>query len=171
MNKIALLLFYLVAAIGFAQQGIISGKVLEESTGEALLGATVQNLTTNRATTTDFDGLFSIEAAPGDVLKVSFIGTVAQQITITDNSTLTIILKEDVAALEEVVVIGYGTQAVKEVTGAVSVVKAETIEALKPTRVEDALQGTVPGLPLPLTRVLQELGSNIRIQGYRNKRR
>jgi TonB-linked SusC/RagA family outer membrane protein len=165
MNKITLFLFYLVAAYGFAQQDIITGKVLEESTGEALLGATVQNLTTNKATTTDFDGLFSIAATPGDVLRVSFIGTVAQQITIADNSVLTIILKEDVAALEEVVVIGYGTQAIREVTGAVSIVDSKVIENLKPTRVEQALQGQVAGVNVTSSSGSPGAGLNIRIRG------
>jgi TonB-linked SusC/RagA family outer membrane protein len=165
MNKLTLLLFYLMAAFSMAQEGTISGKVLEQATGDPLLGATVQNITTNKATTTDFDGEFTIAASPGDVLKFSYIGTVATQITLENLNDLTISLSEDVAALEAVVVIGYGTQSVKEVTGAVSVVKAETIEALKPTRIEDALQGTVPGVTITSSSGSPGAGSNIRIRG------
>jgi TonB-linked SusC/RagA family outer membrane protein len=165
MNKFTLLLFYLVAAFGFAQEGIISGKVLEQSTGDVLLGATVQNLTTNKATTTDFDGLFNIAASIGDVLKVSYIGTLAQKIKVINNEPLTIMLQEDVAALEEVIVIGYGTQAVREVTGAVSIVDSKVIEALKPTRVEQALQGQVAGVNVTSSSGSPGAGLNIRIRG------
>ncbi|QJP33721.1 TonB-dependent receptor [Nonlabens sp. Ci31] len=165
MNKFTLLLFYLVAAISFAQEGIISGKVLEQSTGDALLGATVQNLNTNKATTTDFDGLYTIAASPGDVLKFSYIGTVAQKITVANSGTINVSLQEDIAALEEVVVIGYGTQAVREVTGAVSIVDSKVIENLKPTRVEQALQGQVAGVNVTSSSGSPGAGLNIRIRG------
>jgi TonB-linked SusC/RagA family outer membrane protein len=165
MNKFIFLLIYLLAAIGFAQEGIISGKVIEQSTGEVLLGATIQNLNNSRATTTDIDGLFSIAASQGDVLKVSYIGKIAQQITISDKQTVTISLLDDVASLDEIVVVGYGTQAVREITGAVSVVKSETIDALKPTRVEDALQGTIPGVTITSNSGSPGAASNIRIRG------
>lgn len=165
MNKFTFLLIYLVAALGFAQEGIISGKVIEQSTGEVLLGATIQNLTNNRATTTDIDGLFSIAASQGDVLKISYVGKIPQQVTVTSATTINITLLNDVASLEEVVVIGYGTQAVREVTGAVSIVNAETIENLKPTRVEEALQGQVAGVNVTSSSGSPGAGLNIRIRG------
>jgi TonB-linked SusC/RagA family outer membrane protein len=165
MNKFTLLLFYFVAAFSFAQEGIISGKVLEQSTGEALLGATVLNITTNKGTTTDFDGLYTIAASPGDILKFSYIGTVAQQITVADSATINVSLQADVAALEEVVVVGYGTQAVREVTGAVSIVDSKVIENLKPTRVEQALQGQVAGVNVTSSSGSPGAGLNIRIRG------
>ncbi|BAO54893.1 SusC/RagA family TonB-linked outer membrane protein [Nonlabens marinus] len=165
MNKLTFLLIYLVAALGFAQENILTGKVLEQSSGETLLGATVQNLSTNRATTTDINGTFSIAASTGDVLKFSYIGKVPQQITVANMTPLTVTLLDDVAALEEVVVIGYGTQAVREVTGAVRVVDSETIENLKPTRVEEALQGQVAGVNVTSSSGSPGAGLNIRIRG------
>lgn len=165
MNKFTLLLFYFVAFISYAQQGIVTGKVLEGTTGETLLGVTVQNVNAKTATTTDFDGVFSIAASTGDVLKFTFIGTVAQEYTVVNFEPITITMQEDVAALEEVVVIGYGTQAVREVTGAVSIVDSEVIENLKPTRVEQALQGQVPGVNVTSSSGSPGAGLNIRIRG------
>ncbi|MFT5926352.1 MAG: TonB-linked SusC/RagA family outer membrane protein [Rubritalea sp.] len=165
MYKFTFLLFYLVAAFSFAQEGIISGKVLEQSTGDALLGATVQNLTTKQATTTDFDGLFTIAASPGDVLKFSYIGALTQNVIVANSDSITVRLLEDVAVLGEVVVIGYGTQAVREVTGAVSIVDSKVIESLKPTRVEQALQGQVAGVNVTSSSGSPGAGLNIRIRG------
>ena len=165
MNKFTLLLFYFAAFISYAQQGIVTGKVLEGTTGETLLGVTVQNVNAKTATTTDFDGVFSIAASTGDVLKFTFIGTVAQEYTVVNFEPITITMEEDVAALEEVVVIGYGTQAVREVTGAVSIVDSEVIENLKPTRVEQALQGQVPGVNVTSSSGSPGAGLNIRIRG------
>lgn len=165
MNKLIFLFFFLVTAVSMAQERTISGKVVENSTGEVLLGATIQNLTTNGATTTDIDGLFSIKATKGDVLKISYVGKVAQQITVGDSTTITVNLLNDVASLEEIVVIGYGTQAVREVTGAVSIVNSETIENLKPARIEEALQGQVPGVNITSNGGAPGAGLNIRIRG------
>lgn len=165
MNKLIFLFFFLVTTVSMAQERTISGKVVENSTGEVLLGATVQNLTTNGATTTDIDGLFSIKATKGDVLKISYVGKVARQITVGDTTNLTINLLDDVASLEEIVVIGYGTQAVREVTGAVSIVNSETIENLKPARIEEALQGQVPGVNITSNGGAPGAGLNIRIRG------
>ncbi|SCY32481.1 TonB-linked outer membrane protein, SusC/RagA family [Nonlabens sp. Hel1_33_55] len=165
MKKLTFLLIYLLATVGFAQGNMISGKVVEQSTGEVLLGATVQNLNNNSATTTDFDGLFTIPGSDGDVLRISYIGKVAKQVTIANSSFLTISLLDDVASLDEIVVVGYGTQAVREITGAVSIVDSEVIENLKPTRVEEALQGQVPGVNVTSSSGSPGAGLNIRIRG------
>ncbi|MGB5983118.1 MAG: TonB-dependent receptor [Nonlabens sp.] len=165
MNKITFLLFYVIALAGFAQQGSLSGKVIEQSTNEALFGATVLNVTTQQATTTDFDGSFNLQATVGDVIKISYIGLVTQEITLQNLDYVEIILQDDVAALEQVVVVGYGTQATREITGAVSVVKSETIEALQPSRVEEALQGQVPGVTVTSSSGSPGAAPNIRIRG------
>ncbi|WP_438961123.1 SusC/RagA family TonB-linked outer membrane protein [Nonlabens sp.] len=165
MNKFTLLLFYLVAALGFAQQSLVSGKVLDQATGETLLGVTVQNITSQTATTTDIDGLFTIAATKGDVLRFSYIGTVTKEFALGDETSITVMLEEDVATLEEIVVVGYGTQAVREVTGAVSIVNSEAIENLKPARVEEALQGQVPGVNVTSSSGSPGAGLNIRIRG------
>ena len=81
MNKFTFVLCYIVEAFRFAQVGINSGKVLEQSTSSTLLEATVQNLTTKQATTTDFDGLFTVAASPGEILKISYLVSITHLIT------------------------------------------------------------------------------------------
>jgi len=84
---------------------------------------------------------------------------------VVDSSRLTIQLEEDVAKLDEIIVIGYGTQKKKESTGAVSVVSSATIEKLKPTRIEQALQGQVAGVNITTNSGSPGAGSTINIRG------
>ena len=129
-----------------AQNVDVSGNV-QDITGLPIPGVNVIVKNTSKGAVTDFDGNFTISNVEiGAVISFSFIGYVTKEITITDSTALTVQLEEDLAQLDEVVVIGYGTQTKKEITGAVSVVGAETIEALKPTRIEQALQGQVAGV-------------------------
>ena len=134
-----ILCFFIFAYSG-AQNIDISGTV-QDNTGFPIPGVNVLVKNTSKGAVTDFDGNFTItDVKKGSTLTLSYIGYVTKELVITDNSKLTIQLVEDLAQLDEVVVIGYGTQTKKEITGAVSVIGAEAIEALKPTRIEQALQ-------------------------------
>ncbi|WP_298237257.1 TonB-dependent receptor [uncultured Algibacter sp.] len=140
-----ILMFFLITYSG-AQNVSVSG-VVQDNTGFPIPGVNIIVKNTSKGAVTDFDGNFTIsDVEIGSILSFSYIGYTTYEQAITDSSTLTIQLEEDLAQLDEVVVIGYGTQTKKEITGAVSVVGAETIEALKPTRVEQALQGQVAGV-------------------------
>ena len=114
------------------QNIMVSGQVLEASSNEPLPGASVVQKGTSNGVTSDFDGNFSIEVPSGSTLVVSYVGFIPKEVSVSSTSPITIQLQEDVASLEEVVVIGYGTQKKKEITGAVSVISSETIEELKP---------------------------------------
>lgn len=139
-----LTLFFI--AYSGAQNIDVSGTVQDE-TGFPIPGANIIIKNTSKGTTTDFDGNFTlIGVENGSTISISYIGYVTKELVISNSSNLTIQLQEDLAQLDEVVVIGYGTQTKKEITGAVSVVSAEAIEALKPTRIEQALQGQVAGV-------------------------
>lgn len=141
--KILTLFFFTYSG---AQSIDISGNV-QDNTGFPIPGVNVLVKNTAKGAVTDFDGNFLITNIEiGTTLSFSYIGYITKELVITDDSNLTIQLEEDLAQLDEVVVIGYGTQTKKEITGAVSVLGAETIEALKPTRVEQALQGQVAGV-------------------------
>ena len=129
-----------------AQTIDVSGNV-NDNAGIPIPGANVIVKNTSKGAITDFDGNFIISGVEiGSTITVSYIGYITKEIVVTDNSKLTIQLEEDLAQLDEIVVIGYGTQRKKEVTGAVSVVSNATIEKLKPTRIEQALQGQVAGV-------------------------
>lgn len=147
-----------------AQQDI-SGTVLEQDTGGGLPGVTIVISGTNKGTTTDFDGNFTISANKGDLLIVSYIGFDTQQITIGDETSISIQLAEGQNKLNEIVVTGYGTQIKKEVTGAVAIIGAESIEKLNPVRIEQALQGQVAGVNITSASGAPGAASNIRIRG------
>lgn len=144
-SKLFLIAFMLVSSFCFAQNIEISGKVNEVATGLTMPGVNVTVKNSTVGTVTDMDGNFTISAPLGSTLVFSFIGFKPQEVAVT-GKTMTVSLAEDAKTLDEVVVIGYGSQKRKEVTGAVGIVDSKTLEQLKPIKVEQALQGTVSGV-------------------------
>ncbi|CAM4204611.1 SusC/RagA family TonB-linked outer membrane protein [Zobellia nedashkovskayae] len=131
----------------YSQDLTINGVVKDASFNEPLPGVSIIIKNTTTGTATDFEGVFSLKnISQGDILIFSYLGFITQKVTIQNSDNLTIIMQDDVSALEEVVVVGYGTQKVTKVSGAISTVKAEAIEKLKPLRVEEALQGSASGV-------------------------
>ncbi|SEP98944.1 TonB-linked outer membrane protein, SusC/RagA family [Hyunsoonleella jejuensis] len=129
-----------------AQQKTVTGTVTD-GLGIPLAGATVAVKGTNSGASTDFDGKFSLSVGNNDVLVVSYIGFVTQEITVGQKSTINVSLKEDTAQLDEVVVVGFGTQKKSNVTGANSYVKMDKIVSDRPiTNAAEALQGIASGL-------------------------
>ena len=149
----------------YAQSFSVSGTITDENK-MPLLGVNVIVKNESRGTTTDFDGNYTIQnISSGDVLQFSYLGFQTQEITVNDQQTINVTLQTDSEALNEVVVIGYGTQSRKEITGAVSVVGSETIEDLNPARVEQALQGRVAGVNITSTSGSPGSASTINIRG------
>ncbi|WP_186525814.1 SusC/RagA family TonB-linked outer membrane protein [Seonamhaeicola sediminis] len=160
--KILTLLFMVHAS---AQSIEINGNV-QDNSGFPIPGVNVIVKNSTKGTVTDFDGNFTLSGVEiGSTLTFSYIGYVTQEITISSNTQLIVKLEDDIAKLDEVVVIGYGTQTKKEITGAVSVVGPETIEKLKPTRIEQALQGQVAGVNITTNSGSPGAGSTISIRG------
>jgi TonB-dependent starch-binding outer membrane protein SusC len=125
------------------QPRIITGLVTDER-GEALLGATVVIKGTTIGTVTDQSGRFTIEApATADTLIISYIGMTSQELRIGDQRDFSIILATETLGLDELVVIGYGTQRKATLTGAVSTISAESIENRPLTNASQALQGSL----------------------------
>lgn len=163
-SKLFLIAFLLISTLGFSQNVVINGKVNEVATGLPMPGVnvTVKNSTTG--TVTDMDGNFTISAPSGSTLVFTFIGFKSKEATVAGTS-MTVSLEEDAKTLDEVVVIGYGTQKRKEVTGAVSVVDSKTLDQLKPVKVEQALQGTVSGVNVSTQSGAPGANLTIRIRG------
>ncbi|MFV9483690.1 SusC/RagA family TonB-linked outer membrane protein [Christiangramia sp. ASW11-125] len=161
-----LLILFLSGFFGaYAQSFSVSGTITDENK-MPLLGVNVIVKNESRGTTTDFDGNYTIQnISSGDVLQFSYLGFQTQEITVNDQQTINVTLQTDSEALNEVVVIGYGTQSRKEITGAVSVVGSETIEDLNPARVEQALQGRVAGVNITSTSGSPGSASTINIRG------
>ena len=165
MRIILLLLTFSLVSVVYGQQ-TINGKVLDAESNSPIPGATVILKDRKIATNTDFNGLFSLSGIlPEDVLIFSSIGFKTIEIKVGDNTNFQISLQEQISSLDEVVVVGYGSQLKKEVTGAVSVISSETIENIKPTRVEQALQGQVAGVNITSQSGAPGAGLDIRIRG------
>lgn len=147
MRRVFLFMFMSLLCYQTQAQGQnkISGVVTGDEDGLPLIGVTVQKLGSKLITTTDFDGQYAIKAKEGDIIQFSYLGmkTVAKTVT---GKNLNVVLETEADALDEVVVVGYGTQKKKEVTGAVVQVKAEEIEQFVTTDVSSALQGQVTGV-------------------------
>lgn len=145
-----------------AVRGIVSDK-----SGEPLIGVNILVKGTTNGTTTDINGVFSIVCGPTDILQVSYIGYIMQEITAGSQSLLKITMTEDSEILEEVIVIGYGTTTRKSAVGAVDQVRSEMI-ANKPTaNVSQALQGASPSLNIQQKSMNpnDDGGLNINIRG------
>lgn len=146
-SNIFLIAFILISSFCHAQNYDISGTVTEAQTGLGLPGANVSIKNGTQQTTADIDGNFTLAKVPsGSTLVISYIGFVTKEVAVNSNSSISVRLESDQQSLDEVVVIGYGSQKKKEVTGAVSTISSQTLETLKPIKVEQALQGTISGV-------------------------
>lgn len=146
MKRFILTLFFAaMLVVSHAQNITVSGKVVDES-GEPLVGALVLNQGTSNGTTTDTDGVFTISVPQGAVLAVSYIGYVSQQIPVSDRTQVDIVMVADATALEEVVVVGYGTQKSKDLTAPVTNVKGSELAKQISSNPMSALQGKVAGV-------------------------
>ena len=123
----------------------VSGQIVDAS-GLAVIGANVVEKGTTNGTITDTDGNFSLEVSENAVLVISYIGFIPQEVTVIKKLNFNIKLKEDTEVLDEVVVVGYGTAKKKDLTGAVSSVKAEKLSAQAPRNVQDILRSNAAGL-------------------------
>ena len=126
------------------QKNTVTGKVLDEN-GEPIIGATVAIVGKTAGTITDLDGIFKIGAKPTDLLKISFVGYVTQQVKVTSGD-MVVQLKQNAQQLEEVVVVGYGTQKTKNVTGSIKQVSAKEFQDLPVSNLAEALAGQINGL-------------------------
>ncbi len=127
------------------QKKQISGRIIDKD-GESIIGANIVEKGTTNGTVTDVDGNFSLQVENDAVLHISYIGYLSQEINTTGKITFDIILQEDTQALEEVVVVGYGTQKKVTVTGAVSSIEAGDIIKAPAANVANALSGRLPGV-------------------------
>lgn len=145
-------------------QQTINGTVKDDQ-GMPLPGATVKVAGTNLGTTTNFNGEFSIEARRGDVLQVSYVGFKTYEVSLSGQKDLIIQLETDSASLDEVVVVGYGSQRKSDLTGAVSAVTDEEFNKGIVNNPGDLLQGKVSGLNVTNTSGEPGAGQDIVIRG------
>ena len=174
MRKLTSLLTMLLLGISFvyAQQINIKGTVTDQRLNEPIIGASVLVEGSSNGTITDMNGDFSLKnVSKGNVLIVSYIGYQPQRLTINGNQTsFNIMLTEDTQTLDEVVVVGFGTQKKVNLTGAVATVDTKTLESRPVSSVSQALQGVMPGLNIDINDKGGRLdyNPNINIRGAGN---
>ena len=150
---LALVICFLTAArAGDALAQEVQGTVTDAANGEAIVGANVAIKGTTQGTVTGADGQYTLSLPSDDVVLVfSFIGYITQEIPVQQRDQIDVALEADVAGLEEVVVVGYGTQQRVNLTGSVGVTSSERIEGRPVSNVGEALQGVVPNLNVTVT--------------------
>jgi TonB-linked SusC/RagA family outer membrane protein len=154
----------LFSIYGQAQNVTVKGKVFDEG-GLSVPGATILIKGTTKGTTSDFDGNFEIKAPGNGVLTISFIGYNTVQEPINGRSEISVKMTTQSQDLNEVVVVGYGTQKKSVVTGAISSVKAKDLEKVPNGRIEQALQGRVSGVTIAASSGQPGAASTIRVRG------
>ncbi len=159
-----LFIFFSFSLTNLFAQNEITGTITDNS-GVSIPGITVLIKGTTTGTTTDFDGKFAINAKPSDVLVVSYVGYITKEITVGSNKNLRIALEQDVATLDEVIVIGYGTSTKKNLVSAVASINAETIQNQPIARVDQTLQGRAAGVEVTSNNGAPGAGTTIRIRG------
>lgn len=147
------------------QRKMVSGVVVDAS-GVPVIGANIYEKGTTNGTITDMDGRFSLEVSPNSTLEISYIGYTNQTIKVGTQTNFNITLSEDSKALEEVVVVGYGTQKRINLTGSIGTVKTDEVLKSRPvTNVQELLSSSVPGMVVTKGSGAAGSGASINIRG------
>ena len=158
-------LLSMLCILVFAQGRTVSG-VVKDATGEPMIGVNVLVKGTTNGSITDLDGMYSISGVKNsDVLVVTYIGFVTQEVKVGNLKTVDIVLKEDSRTLEEVVVIGYGSVKKKDLTGSVATVNSESLAAVPVASATEALTGKMAGVQITTTEGSPDAEMKIRVRG------
>ena len=149
------------------QSQTIKGKVVDAK-GEPIIGANIIEKGTTNGTTTDADGNFTLSARAGSSLQISYIGYVTQEFKANPNKKIEIVLHEDSEALDEVVVVGYGTMKKADLTGSVATVNSDVLEDRPLTNLGSGLQGAIANLNISSSNGAPGTGSSFNIRGTTN---
>lgn len=143
---------------------LVTGIVKDEN-GEPIIGANIQVVGKSAGTITDMNGRFSISASANSTLQITYIGYQTQTVNIGEQRNINIILQEDNAQLDEVVVVGYGTMKKKDLTGSVTAVKGDELAARRTTQLSTALQGALSGVMVSRDNGAPGSSASIQIRG------
>lgn len=150
------------------ETAILEGTVVDHATGDPVIGANIYDPTSQHGAVTDLDGKFTIQIAVPTSIKVSFIGYEPRTVFVNKENArkpLTVDLIEESSALDEVVVVGYGTQRRTQLTGSVSTIKTQALETNLTPTLDQALGGTVAGLNITASSGQPGAASSVRIRG------
>lgn len=161
--KYILIAFVFVPLFSFSQTDI-TGTVTEQSSGLPLPGVNVVIQGTTTGTSTDFDGKYQLSVNSGDIIVFSYVGYITQEIPFNGQSTLDVIMEEDAAQLDEVVVIGYGSTTVKDATGSLEKIDDESFNKGAIVSAENLLAGKSAGVRVTSSSGAPGAGAEIRIR-------
>ncbi|WNH10707.1 SusC/RagA family TonB-linked outer membrane protein [Thalassobellus suaedae] len=167
-NKVTLLMSIVLCILmymtSYAQEKNVNGTV-KDATGIPLPGVNVVIKNTTTGAQTNFDGNFTINAKPGDILILSFIGMKTTEITVDSNSSYNIVLEDDAAQLDEVVVVGYGTQKKGNVTSSIASMKTDLLDQRPVSAVDQAMVGQMAGVRVIQTSGVPGQGFSVQVRG------
>ena len=167
-KKLSLLLLLIITPFCiFSQTRTISGKVID-SNNESLIGVNVIEKGTTNGTVTDIDGNFSVNVPSNATLLISYVGYISQEVSVEGKTSIDIVLVEDSEMLDELVVVGYGTQRKEAVTGSVASMKGDAMREVASSNITQALQGRVAGVEMSQTSSKPGSQMQIRIRGTRS---
>lgn len=155
----------MMSLVVFGQQVRVSGTVTDAADRQTLPGVNVVVKGTLTGTITGIDGEYSLMASPGDVLVFSFIGYLPQEITVGESTVINVAMRTDVQALDEVVVIGYGTVKKSDATGSVSAISSKDFNKGAITSAQDLLVGKSAGVVITTSGGAPGSGATIRVRG------
>jgi TonB-linked SusC/RagA family outer membrane protein len=158
------LFLFCLFPMGALAQSLVKGTVSDEA-GEPIIGASVKVVGTKTGAVTDFNGKFSVQAASNATLSVSYIGYLTEEVRVQGRANINVTLREDVTSLEDVVVIGYGVQKKKLITGATVQVKGDEIAKLNTTNALEAMQSSTPGVQITQSSSQPGKGFKVFIRG------
>jgi iron complex outermembrane receptor protein len=161
---IALLLFCLIQTMAFAQEKQITGTITDAG-GTPLPGVSIQIKGTTQGSITDFDGKYTITVPDEATLVYSYVGFQTEQIPVTDQTEIDIVLKEDIMELDEIVVTGYGVTKKSDLTGSMSSLKEEDFNSGNVTTPEQLMQGRISGVQITSNSGEPGSGMNVQIRG------
>ncbi len=165
LEKPLVLLFLLcLFPMGALAQSIVKGTVIDEA-GEPVIGASVQVQGAKTGSVTDINGNFSVQASSNATLIISYVGYNTETVSVNGRNDIKVTLREDVTTLNDVVVVGYGTQKKKLVTGATVQVKGDDIAKLNTTNALEAMQSSTPGVQITQSSTQPGKGYKVYIRG------
>ncbi|RAV28622.1 SusC/RagA family TonB-linked outer membrane protein [Sinomicrobium soli] len=151
---------------GLSGQTVISGSVFSSQDGEPLPGVNIVIQGTSEGTVTDFDGKYSLTVhTENPVLVFSYVGFKSQSVAAGNKTVVDVGMEEDLSALDEVIVVGYGTQRRRDVTGAISSISTKDVEGVPVRSVDQVLQGRAAGVSFVQSSGMPGAGASIRIRG------
>ena len=165
-RKFLAFLMLLLGSISAIGQVNISGTILDSDSNEPLIGVNILEKGTTNGTITDIDGSYTLSVkGTSSVLELSYLGYTSLEVPVEGRTDFQLTMSLNASELDEVVVIGYGTQKKKVVTGAITKVTADNLEDMPILRIEDALQGRTSGVRITSNSGQPGEGASVRVRG------